>query len=374
MTTPTRMFSLEQKVGQLLFIGLPGPTLDAEAQQLIKSTQPGGVILFARNLESPQQTAELTADIRRFSRVMPLISIDQEGGRVDRLRHLAGPMPSAKQISLADDAKLAFELGVVTADLLRLLGFNMNFAPVLDIEAAHDQPNGLEERCWGGQAMTVIRFAGTYLEGLQNHGILGCGKHFPGLGDTTVDSHHALPTVNRSEKQLLAEDLRVYADLFSTLYTRVPAVMTAHASYPAFDGHSGIPASLSRNVVTDLLRKRMEFSGIAICDDLEMGAIQKTVEFSEAVVRAVEAGNDMLLICSRPDLIQEAQATLVRAVEAGRIPRSRLEVSIDRIAKAKAMAMAPYPYSAEAFRRATERLAAIHRAVMESVTPQESLP
>ncbi len=368
------MFSLEQKVGQLLFIGLPGPTLDAEAQQLIKSIQPGGVILFTRNLESPQQTAELTADIRRFSRVMPLISIDQEGGQVDRLRHMAGPMPSAKQISLADDAKLAFELGVVTADLLRLLGFNMNFAPVLDIEASHKQPNGLEGRCWGGQAMTVIRFAGTYLEGLQNHGILGCGKHFPGLGDTTVDSHHALPTVNRSEKQLLAEDLRVYADLFSTLYTRVPAVMTAHASYPAFDGHSGIPASLSRNVVTDLLRKRMEFSGIAICDDLEMGAIQKTVDFPEAVVRAVEAGNDMLLICSRPDLMQEAQTALVRAVEAGRIPRPRLEVSIDRIAKVKAMAMAPYPYSAEAFRRATERLAAIHRAVMESAAPQESLP
>jgi beta-N-acetylhexosaminidase len=367
------MFSLGQKVGQLLFIGLPGPTLDADSQQLIKTIQPGGIVLFTRNLESPQQTAELTADIRRFSRVLPLISIDQEGGRVDRLRHLAGPMPSAKQVSRADDAKLAFELGVVTADLLRLLGFNMNFAPVLDIEVPHDQPNGLEERCWGRQAMTVIRFAGTYLEGLQNHGILGCGKHFPGLGDTTVDSHHALPIVNRSEKQLLAEDLRVYADLFGTLYTRVPAVMTAHASYPAFDGHSGIPASLSHNIVTDLLRKRMEFSGVAICDDLEMNAIQKTVEFSEAVVRAVEAGNDMLLICSRPDLAYEAQAALVRAVESGRIPRPRLEASIDRIAKVKAMAMAPYPYSAEAFRRATERLAMIYRAAVGLATSQETL-
>ncbi|MFQ3582554.1 MAG: beta-N-acetylhexosaminidase [Chloracidobacterium sp.] len=366
------MFPLEQKIGQLLFIGLPGPTLDADSQQLIKAIQPGGVILFARNLESPQQTAELNADIRRFSRVMPLVSIDQEGGRVDRLRQMAGPMPSAKQIAKADDAKLAFELGVVTADLLRPLGFNMNFAPVLDLDVAGDRPNGLEERCWGMSPLTVIRFAGTYLEGLQNHGILGCGKHFPGLGDTTVDSHHVLPTVERSEKQLLAEDLRVYSDLFGTLYTRVPAVMIAHASYPAFDGHGGIPASLSRNIVTDLLRKRMEFSGIAICDDLEMGAIQKTIEFSEAVVRAIEAGNDMLLVCSRPDLIREAQSALVRAVESGRIPRPRLEASIDRIAKIKAMVMAPQPYSAEAFRRATERLAAIHRAVGEASTLQES--
>ncbi|MCS7080187.1 MAG: beta-N-acetylhexosaminidase [Chloracidobacterium sp.] len=360
------MFSLEQKIGQFLFIGIPGPTLDADTQHLIKTIQPGGIILFARNLESPQQTAELTTDIRRFSRVVPLIAIDQEGGRVDRLRNLAGPTPSAKQIVRADDAKLAFELGVVTADLLRLLGFNINLAPVLDIEVPGDQPNGLEERCWGRQAMTVIRFAGTYLEGLQNHGILGCGKHFPGLGGASVDSHHALPIVNRSEKQLWAEDLRVYADLFGTLYTRVPAVIIAHASYPAFDGHGGIPASLSRNIVTDLLRKRMEFSGVAICDDLEMGAIQKTVEFSEAVVRAIEAGNDMILICSRPDLVREAQAALIRAVESGRITRPRLETSIDRIAKVKAMVMAPQPYSVEAFRRATERLAVIYRAAMES--------
>ncbi|MGQ9898163.1 MAG: beta-N-acetylhexosaminidase [Acidobacteriota bacterium] len=368
------MFSLEQKVGQLLFIGLPGPTLDAESQQLIKSIQPGGVILFTRNLQSPQQTAELTADIRRFSRVVPLIAIDQEGGPVDRLRHLVGPMPSAKQISLADDAKIAFELGVVTAELLRLLGFNMNLAPVLDIETDHDQPNGLEGRCWGRQAMTVIRFAGTYLEGLQNQGLLGCGKHFPGLGDTTVDSHYALPTVNRSEKQLLAEDLRVYADLFSTLYTRIPAVMTAHASYPAFDGHSGILASLSHRVVTDLLRKHLEFSGVAICDDLEMGAIQKTVEFSEAVVRAVEAGNDMLLVCSRLDLMREAQVALINAVESGRITRQRLETSIDRIAKVKAMTMAPAPYNTEAFHKFKERLATIHRAVIDSATLPESLP
>lgn len=367
------MFSLEQKIGQLLFVGLPGPTFDADAQQLVKAIQPGGVILFARNLESPQQIAELTTDIRRFSRVTPLIAVDQEGGRVDRLRKVAGPTPSAKQIVRADDAKLAFELGVVTADILRLLGFNMNFAPVLDIEAPDSGPNGLEERCWGGQAMTVIRFAGTYLEGLQNHGILGCGKHFPGLGDTNADSHHTLPTVNRSEKQLWAEDLRVYADLFGTLYTRVPAVMTAHASYPAFDGHAGIPASLSRNIVTDLLRKRMEFSGVAVCDDLEMGAIRKTVEFPEAVVRAVEAGNDMLLICSRPELMYEAQAALIHAVESGRITRPRLETSIDRIAKIKAMVMAPQPYSAETFRRATEQLAVIYRAATESSALQESV-
>ncbi len=360
-------FSLEHKIGQLLFIGIPGPTIDTATQHLLKSVQPGGVILFARNLESPQQVAELTADIRRFSRVTPLISIDQEGGKVDRLKKIVEPMPSAKSISDSEEAKLAFELGVATADLLRLLGLNMNFAPVLDLGINEDQNNGLADRCWGSGPLKVIRFAGTYLEGLQNHGILGCGKHFPGLGDTTVDSHEQLPTVNRSEKQLTDEDLRVYADLFNTLYTRVPSVMISHASYPAFDGHGGTPASLSSNIVTDLLRKKMEYNGIAICDDLEMGAIGATRPFAEAAVQAVEAGNDMLLVCSKPELVVEAQQALVAAVTSGRISQNRIETSINRIAKIKAMAVAAPTFDADAFRRAADRLAALNRTVATAI-------
>jgi beta-N-acetylhexosaminidase len=360
-------FSLEHKVGQLLFIGIPGPTLDAPTQQLLNAVQPGGVILFARNLESPQQTAELTNDIRRFLRVAPLISIDQEGGRVDRLKKIIEPSPSAGAIRDTGEARFAYELGHVTADLLRLLGFNMNFAPTLDLDVTDGRANGLQDRCFGRRAMKVARLAGTYLEALQNYGILGCGKHFPGLGDTAVDSHERLPVASRSEKALMEEDLQVYSDLFNTLNARLPAVMIAHATYPAFDGATGTPASLSTNVVTDLLRKKMEFGGLAICDDLEMGAIAATRSFSDAVVQAVEAGNDMLLMCSKPELAMEAHETLVQAFAGNRFPKYRLESSINRIARLKAMATAAPNFDPSAFQRSVDRLAALNRAVQHQL-------
>ena len=220
--------NLQERMGQFLFIGLPGTSVDAETRQLLADVQPGGVVLFARNLESGRQTAELNAAIRAALKIPPIISVDQEGGPVDRLKTIGEAMPSAADIRATDDAALAGRYGVATSELLRLLGFNMNFAPVLDFEVHPDADNALKGRYFGATTAEIVRFAGSYLEGLQQGGVVACGKHFPGLGDSTVDSHHALPTVERSGEDLRAYDLRPYAELTTRLNNaRVAAQLAA---------------------------------------------------------------------------------------------------------------------------------------------------
>ncbi|MCS6884154.1 MAG: beta-N-acetylhexosaminidase [Acidobacteriota bacterium] len=352
--------SLEHKLGQMLFIGIPGTTVDTETQKLLKSVQPGGIILFARNIEEPQQVAELNAEIRRQLKVPPLISIDQEGGPVDRLKKICPPMAAAHKLRLADDARLANEQGAITAELLRLLGFNMNFAPVLDLAVHDDADNALRHRCFGARPAKIIRLAGAYLEGLQNGSVIGCGKHFPGLGDSVVDSHKELPVVDRSEEQLMAEDLQVYVDLSAKLNSQLQVVMVAHAFYRAFEGanvRTRVPASLSPRIVTDLLRSRLDFHGMAIADDLEMGAITTQMSVGDAAVACVEAGEDMVLICNTPAKVYEAAEALIRAAYDGRITPRRIEASINRIARIKSMACSPLTYEVAHFQRLCDRIA-----------------
>jgi beta-N-acetylhexosaminidase len=358
--------SLEHRLGQMLFVGIPGPVLDEETRRLLQTVQPGGIILFARNIDQPQQVADLTADIRRLLKVPPLISIDQEGGRVDRLKKISTPMASAQQLRAVDDARISHDHGALTAEMLRLIGLNMNFAPVLDISVHEEADNALQQRCFGSRTAKVIRLAGAYLEGLQNGSVLGCGKHFPGLGDSVVDSHKELPIVERGEQQLMAEDLQVYLDLFAKLNSQLQVVMVAHAFYPAFEGTSvktRIPASLSPRIVTDLLRGKLEFHGMAISDDMEMGAIIETMGFSEAMVQAVLAGEDMILVCQTSSRVEEAAEALVRAAREGQITPRRIEISLNRIARVKSMASSPLAFDSIAFRRVSDRIAELNNAI-----------
>ncbi|MBL8148400.1 MAG: beta-N-acetylhexosaminidase [Blastocatellia bacterium] len=351
--------SLEHRLGQFLFIGIPGPTLDEETRKLLQTVQPGGVILFARNIEQPEQVAELNAEIRRLLKVPPLISVDQEGGRVDRLKKICPPMASPHLIRASDDARLAHDHGSITAELLRLLGFNMNFAPVLDIAVHEEADNALQERFFGSRLSKIIRLASAYLEGLQNNNVLGCGKHFPGLGDSVVDSHKELPIVERNEQKLMSEDIQIYTDLSAKLNSQLQAIMVAHAFYPAFEGGSvktRVPASLSPRIVTDLLRTKLEFQGMAISDDLEMGAITESMGFSEAVVSAIAAGEDMLLICQSPARVAEASEALVKSVRDGQITGRRIETSINRIARIKSMASSPLYFNHDEFRRICDKI------------------
>src|SRR5215470_4124682 len=185
---------LEHRVGQLLFIGVPGTEFDQSTRELVETIQPGGVVLIASNIESGHQVVELTSSIRSTVQVPPLIAVDQEGGPVDRLKGIFGATPSADLLRAAKDASVAARLGEITAECLRTLGFNVNLAPVLDLAFDDSIDNGLKGRYLGSLAAEVARLSGAYLEGLQRGGVVGVGKHFPGLGAATVNPHMDLPT------------------------------------------------------------------------------------------------------------------------------------------------------------------------------------
>src|ERR1051325_5970754 len=233
---------LEHRIGQLLLIGIPGKEIDAPVRELLETIQPGGVLLNGQNIESALQVAELTNAIRAIVQVPPIIAVDQEGGRVDRLKTVYSPMPSADLLRASGDASIAARLGEITAEALRTLGFNVNFAPVLDIAVDDSADNGLKGRYLGNSVAEVVRLAGAYLEGLQRGGVLGVGKHFPGLGAAKVDSHSQLPTIDRSRDEINRVDLAPYMELFSKINARLNAVIVAHAHYPAIDGPSPLPS------------------------------------------------------------------------------------------------------------------------------------
>jgi beta-N-acetylhexosaminidase len=357
---------LEHRVGQLLLIGLPGTGIDGGARELLESIQPGGVLLTSKNIESAGQLAELTASIRGILRVPPLIAIDQEGGSVDRLRAILSPMPSADLLRASKEASAAARMGEITADALRLFGFNVNLGPVLDISCDDSADNGLQGRYLGSTVADIVRLAGAYLEGLQRGGIVGVGKHFPGLGATIPDSHEQLPQVDRTRDQLINHDIQPYVELFSKISARLNAVVVGHAHYPAFDGPIPLPASLSKNVITSLLREELGFKGPVITDDLEMGAVLASRPFEDSVVMAVEAGSDMVMVSSSPERATEAWQVLARAAREGRITRARISKSFDSIARVKSMISPPHMLTEGAVLRLRERIAELNASLQHS--------
>lgn len=330
--------SIEEKVGQLFFIGISGPEIDPATADLLAETMPGGVCLFARNIKSLEQTRRLLDSLYETLPVQPLLSIDQEGGLVDRLRRVMTPLSAADRIRTADQAR---RMGDLVGESLSLLGLNMDFAPVVDIatDARQRFQNGLRSRAFGRSKEEVVELAGSFLVGLESRGILGCLKHFPGLGASEVDSHEELPQVDASEEEIRDVDLFPYRELLD----RHPlvSVMVAHASYPKTDLHQNdsdgklLPSSLDRRIVTDLLRAELNFPGVAITDDMEMGAILKNYGIGEACVRAVLAGQDMLAICASPQAVRDGYAAVVEAVKTHRISPLRLETSLKRISDLK---------------------------------------
>ena len=330
--------SLDQKIGQLFFIGIPGPELDSVTQKLIADIHPGGVCLFARNIKELKQTRALLDDIYSAIALPPFLSLDQEGGRVDRLRRVMTPMPSASQLRHGDDAR---ELGSIVGESLRLLGFNMDFAPVVDVieEERGKLVNGLQSRGLGKSKEDVVEMASAFLRSLDEHGILGCLKHFPGLAAAQVDSHEELPVVPITDDELNEIDLYPYRELINTFPTA--SVMIAHAAYPNTrlqeldDNGKLLPSSLSSRVVRTLLRDELNFKGVAITDDMEMGAIVRNYGMGEACKMAIHAGQDMLAICASVDAINEGYESISKAVKGGAISEERLNESVERILSLK---------------------------------------
>lgn len=342
---------LEQQVGQLFYIGLPGTELDKETLELIKLVQPGGVILFGRNVASPPQVRDLLDGIRELLPIEPLIGIDQEGGLVDRLRKIFTPMPSARTIRQHGDLAAVRALGRISGEVLRMLGFNMNFAPVMSIMTDERDllSNGLYSRSFGRSPGEVLGYTTVYLRGLQESGLIGCLKHFPGIGAGEVDSHEQMPLVQLSHDDLIAQDLAPYIELFGRRDDRVRCVMVSHGGFPNIDIKQEVtggllePASLSYNIVTKLLRDELGYQHLVVTDDLEMGAIAKHCEIEQAVVRAFMAGEDMSLICAHPDIIRRGYNSMLTEARDGKLPKDRMRGSLKRIGALKGIIRPPTP-------------------------------
>src|ERR1700736_5874543 len=293
-------------LGQLLLVGVPGLELDLETARLFRDVQPGGYILFGRNIRSASQLRKLIDDLRNLSQIEPIITIDQEGGRVSRLKLIGNEPPNAEQLRKRGDPALIREHGDITGRLLRLFGFNLDLCPVLDISFDDDADNSLRGRCYGKTVDQVVRNAAAFNEGLRSQGITSCGKHFPGYSAATVDAHHDLPKIDRSREELDNEELAVFGAFTGredspqpSHYSRdvsekrpylVDSMMICHGWYPCFEPAKR-PASLSRRLITALLREELEFAGLIMTDDLDMGAILNEYSLDDTLRLALDAGN-----------------------------------------------------------------------------------
>ena len=359
---------LEQQIGQFLFIGLPGTELDGETRDLVEEVQPGGVIIFGRNVAGPEQLRSLLDGVRELVKTPLLFGIDQEGGLVDRLRRIFTPMPSARTIRQHGDLAAARALGRITGEVLRMLGFNLNFAPVMSImtEDRDLLSNGLYSRSFGRSPGEVLGYTTVYMRGLQGTGLLGCLKHFPGIGAGEVDSHEEMPVVQLSHDDLIAQDLAPYIELFQRRDDRVRCVMVSHGGFPNIDIREEItggllePASLNYNIVTKLLREELGYQHLVVTDDLEMGAIARHCEIEDAAVRAARAGEDMLLICASPDKIRRGYQGLLEAAKNGQLSQTRIRQTLDRIARTKTIVEPPPPLDLDRFQQLSDEVARLN--------------
>jgi beta-N-acetylhexosaminidase len=364
--SPENLYALplEQQIGQFLFIGLPGTEFDAESRALVEEINPGGVIIFGRNVAGPEQLRSLLDAVREVVPTPPLFGIDQEGGLVDRLRRIFTPMPSARTIRQHGDLAAARALGRITGEVLRMLGFTINFAPVMSImtEDRDLLSNGLYSRSFGRSPGEVLGYTTVYMRGLQGSGLLGCLKHFPGIGAGEVDSHEEMPVVRLSHDDLIAQDLAPYIELFQRRDDRVRCVMVSHGGFPNVDireettGGLLEPASLNYNIVTKLLREELGYKHLVVTDDLEMGAIARHCEIEDAAVRAALAGEDMLLICASPDKIRRGYHGLLEAAKSGKLTPERIKQSLDRIARTKTIMEPPLPLDLTRFHELADEI------------------
>ena len=340
--------------GELLLLGLKGEELGVDEAAVFRKLQPAGFILFSRNISSPEQTRKLTDDLRDLCTEEPILSIDQEGGRVERTQKFSPSLPSAAAQALAQDAEQIARAGEVTAMLLRLLGFNLNYAPVLDLEHFPGIANALNQRCWGRDPQDVIDRAGVWNRWMRKRGLLGCGKHFPACGRALSDPHLDLPSCDASQEELMAEDILPYTALMPEL----DAVMLAHVIFPKIDAE--FPASLSRKIVTGWLRDQLGFDHhLVLTDDLDMGAIRQRYGRGEDVKLALLAGNDLAMICHQTETAEAAARAL------GELPLSLRDDAKARLEKFRKKMAAPLPWSAASFEKISSEIREISGKVPE---------
>jgi beta-N-acetylhexosaminidase len=327
---------LRRTVGQLAIAGFDGKDIPAETRALAREFDLGGVIYFARNVESPEQVAELSHASRGLARETPLwISVDQEGGRVARLRKPFTEWPPMNTLGRSGDEQLAARFAKALARELRAVGINLDYAPVLDIHTNPKNPV-IGDRAFAERAEDVARFARVVIRVLQREGIAACGKHFPGHGDTSADSHLELPLLEHGPDRFEAVELVPFR---AAVEEDVACIMTAHVLVPAYD--QTLPATLSPRIVDGILKKQLGYQGIVISDDLAMKAISASWKPGESMVAALAAGCDAVLLCDpKPAEQVEALEAVIHAVEQRRLPLSRVEDALARQHRVKARFLA----------------------------------
>lgn len=326
-----------EKIGQLFMIGLEGTAVSADLAAFIREYQPGGVILFSRNLESISQIVELTNDLQRCSPHAPLlIAIDQEGGRVSRLPKDFTIFPACELVGRCQSVNLAYAVAATTAKELLAVGINMNMSPVLDVNSNPSNPV-IGDRAFGTTPDIVSELGLATVRGLQDNRVVACGKHFPGHGDTNADSHLELPVVAAPRERLEQTEFPPFR---RAIEQGVSTMMTAHVLYRALDASR--PATLSPTIIQRFLREQLQYDGLVLTDDLEMHAIIDHYGIEEATVQAILAGCDMPLICKDRSREIAAMNAVQHAVECGEISIERLEHSLTRIRRVKAQFLIPY--------------------------------
>jgi beta-N-acetylhexosaminidase len=325
LATRTSLLATHMHIGQLLIIGFDGNEMSPRLASLLTEIQPAGVILFARNITGAEQTHSLLRECQKFVQTPLFSCIDLEGGRVDRFRNILGPAPSAADVFATGDRQLFRKHGRVIGENCRALGFNLDFAPALDL-AFEASRSVMSSRSVSPDPKEVVTYAREFLRGLADAGVFGCGKHFPGLGEANLDTHHELPSVEKPFKKLWEQDLLPYR----IMRRELPFIMISHAAFPALT-KARTPASLSKKWITDVLRKKIGYRGLICSDDLEMGGVLAAAPIEQAAIGHIRAGGDLALICHQEDFILRAHEAMIREAERDREFARRVQESTRRV-------------------------------------------
>jgi beta-N-acetylhexosaminidase len=325
-----------EAAGQALVVGFPENGPGKELVALAKRGALGGFILFKRNLGTPIEVAKQNSELASFAPSdRPLmLSVDQEGGRVARLKAPVLTLPAMRRLAALGDKELLRRAGKVLGQNLRALGFTLDFAPVLDVDTNPKNPV-IGDRSFGTNAKDVIDYAYAFADGLKDADVLSCGKHFPGHGDTDLDSHLDLPVLRHERDRLDEIELAPFREARG----RIPSLMTAHVVFEAFDAK--VPATLSPRVITELLRRELRYDGAVFSDDLEMKAVADRYAIADSARLAILAGCDILLVCSKPELALEAHEALTKEAEKSSAFKYRLEEAAGRSLDLRKKASAP---------------------------------
>ena len=322
---PTKLKALQEQVGQLMIVGFDGTELSPRVRTLLETIRPAGTIFFKRNVLSAEQTHRLNTEVQSAVGLPMFRCVDLEGGTVDRLRDAVAHAPALGHVAAIGSPKAMRRFASMLGEEARALGFNTDFAPVLDLRTAASL-NVLASRTIGEDPEHVVELAREFYKGLRDEGILGCGKHFPGLGGGAVDSHHELPTIHRTWKQLWEQDLLPYRKLRDEFAFG----MVAHCVYPNATREK-LPASISHFWMTEVLRKKIGFRGLICSDDLEMQGVQKAVPIEEAAIESIRAGADIFLVCNNESLVWRTHYAVLREAERDKKFAKQVAVAARRV-------------------------------------------